>query len=215
MKSRAFNSFVSYAFRVPEKTIVVFTRALKEAGEITTGGRGTNPQMTAEDAATITITMLATDSPARAMERLHRFRDLPYQGSLSKGDAPDGFDLKQGDSIQAALVRLFSDDGDPFTAAPFVVIDENARRARIEHKGGEVVFIDTQRSEETKAADRSELFGIRRSRGLAPADLMKLWLPFHLERRDGKPWEEIAKACDENGNPLDPSHHWNSGNYDT
>ena len=182
---------------------------------MTTGGRGTNPQMTPADAATITITMLATDSPARAVERLHRFRDLPYQASLSKGDAPEVFSLQQGDTIHTALVRLFSsDEGDPFSAAPYVVIDENARRARIEHNGGEIVFMDAQRSEQTKAADRSELFGIRRSRGLASIDLMKLWVPFHLERRDGKPWEEIAKGCDEAGNPLDPSHPWNSGNYD-
>lgn len=215
MRDRAFNHFVADATRVPPKTVVVFARALKEAGLLTTGERGTAPQMQPEDAATIIIAMLATDSPARAVERLRRFRDLPFRSDLSKGEPSDNYGLHDGVTIHEALTRLFSaDHWRTFGDAPYVVFDENARRARIEHKGGELVFMDTERSEGTAAADRSELFGIRRSRGLASSDLMKLQIPFYLERRDGKPWEEIAKGSDVEGYPLDPSHPWNSGVYD-
>ncbi len=184
---------------------------------MTTGGRGTAPQMTPRDAATIIVAMLSTDSPAQAVERLLRFRDLPYRPDLSTGDAPAPFHVKAGTTIHNALTQLFSsnlEDDDGFASAPYVVIDENARRARIEHQGGEMIFMDIERSDATKEADRSELFGIRRSRGLASADLMKLWIPFYLERSEGKTWEEIAKGSDAQGYPLDPTHPWNSGTYD-
>jgi hypothetical protein len=199
MKSAAFIEIVASAYRVEGKTVTLFARLLKEAGLLTSGGRGRHaPHMEPTDAARMTIALLATDKPARAVDRLERFRTLTFQPSESKGPFPSVLGIEEGATLEKVLANLFTADletDDPFSRAPYVEVNENARRATIEFSGEGTkcgaVFRDTKRTDAQKAYDRGELFGIRQSRGLASAELVGLHLPFYLERRAGKPWEEV------------------------
>lgn len=199
MKSAAFIEIVASAYRVEGKTVTLFARLLKEADLLTSGGRGRHaPHMEPTDAARMTIALLATDKPARAVDRLVRFRTLKFQPSESKGPFPSALGIEEGATLEQVLTNLFAADletDDPFSRSPYVEVNENARRATIEFssEGGKcgAVFRDTERTDAQKAYDRGELFGIRQSRGLASAELMQLYVPFYCERRDGKPWEEI------------------------
>lgn len=177
----------------------LFARLLKEAGLLTSGGRGRHaPHMQPTDAARMTIALLATDKPAQAVERLERFRNLTFQPSESNGSFPPALEIEDGVTLECVLKNLFSADietGDLFGKAPYLEINENARRATIEFSSDGctcgAVFKDTARTEAQKLQDRGELFGIRKSRGLASAEMMILHLPFYLERKQGRAWEEI------------------------
>lgn len=199
MKSASFHLTVYYAYRVDGRSLTVFLRNLKEAGLITSGGRGRHaPHMQPVDAARITIALLATDKPARAVDRLERFSKITFQPDESKGPFPAALGLEVGATFEDVLTNLFASDldtDDVFKNSPYVEVQENARSATIEFSSDNgkcgAVFKDTSRTEEQKNQDRGELFGIRQSRGLASAELMKLYVPFYCERRDGKSWEEI------------------------
>lgn len=198
MKSSTFNELVSEAYRVEPGAVRLYTRFLKEAGLLTTGrgGRGA-PEMTPLDAARVTIALLATDKPARAVERLERFRNLPLRADLSEGPFPDALGIEEGATLESVLTKLFSSDLDdiPFSSAPYVEIHENNRSAMIDFHGGKqkAVFRDKERTEEQKARDRREFLGIRQMRGIASAELLQLHVPFWSERHYGKPWEELQK----------------------
>ena len=85
MKSSAFIKMIANTYGVPEKTVSVQARSLKEAGLLTTGARGVNaPDMTPLDAARMTIAVLATDSPAQTVERVERFGALPFSPTFDK-----------------------------------------------------------------------------------------------------------------------------------
>ncbi|WP_456389599.1 hypothetical protein [Profundibacter sp.] len=204
MKSASFHLTVHEAYRADGRSLTVFLRALKEAGLITSGGRGRHaPHMQPVDAARITIALLATDKPARAVDRLERFGKLTFQSSESKGPFPVALGIEEGATFEEVLTNLFTSDldtDDVFKNSPYVEVQENARSATIEFSNGNgkcgAVFKDTNRTKEQKSQDRGELFGIRQSRGLASAELMKLYVPFYCERRDGKPWEEIEEKME-------------------
>lgn len=86
MKSGPFLSMIADTFAVEGKTVTVYARALKEAGLLTTGARGVNaPDMTALDAARMTIALLACDGPSQAVERVQRFGQLQYSPTLRNG----------------------------------------------------------------------------------------------------------------------------------
>lgn len=208
MKSAAFIEIVARAYKVEGKTVTVFARLLKEAGLLTSGGRGRHaPHMQPTDAARMTIALLATDKPARAVDRLERFRNLSFQPSQSKGPFPSALGIEEGATLEQVLTNLFAADlenDDPFNRSPYVEVNENARRATIEFANdGEkcgAVFKDDERTETQKLQDRGELFGIRQSRGLASAETMNLYLPFYLERQEERAWEEIEADGEANGN---------------
>lgn len=210
MKSAAFHFEVKDAYRVDGRTLNLILRNLKEAGLITTGGRGRHaPHMQPIDAARITIALLATDKPARAVDRLERFRNLTFQPSESKGPFPSALGIEEGATLEQVLTNLFSADletDNPFNGSPYVEVNENARRATIEFSNAGAkcgaVFRDTQRTDDQKEYDRGELFGIRQSRGLASAELMRLYIPFYCERRDGKPWEEMIGDLPASVDPM-------------
>lgn len=214
MRSRAFIFLVAEAYAVEPKTVTIYARLLKEAGLLTSGARGVNaPDMTPLDAARITIALLATDKPGRCVEMLKRFALLPYIAGLSSGAHPDVWGISEGASLERVLTNLFSADleaGDPFGTGPYLEIQENARTASIKYNGGGVFFQDRNRNEEQRDADRRDLFGIRRARGVASIEMLKLSVQFYLERRDGLTWEDRYKGCDIDGYPLDPAHPWNA-----
>lgn len=216
MKSRAFNYVVADAYRVELRTVGLVTRLLKEAGLLTSGARGVNaPDMTPQDAARTTIALLATDKPSRAAEMVKRFGPLPYCPDRSKGLHPDALGIAESVIFEEILTRLFDrdfDDGELSKFAPYVEIQENQRIATIRYgfsdKGA--FFQDEARTEEQRNADARDFFGIRKSRGVSPAETDKISYWFWQERTTGESWERVYSGSDENGYPLDPAHPWNT-----
>lgn len=210
MQSRAFKFLIADAYRVDLKTVTVFHRMLANANLITSGSGGVNaPQMTPLDAARMTIALLATDRPARAVERVKRFGGLTFNPSKSTGSFSDSWRICDGTSLETALAGHFSGDLD--MTSPYIEIQENARTASVEFSSGGAFFNDDQRDDATRNSDAKELFGIRCARGLAAAETDKFQLWFYLERRDKITWEQRFRGFDEDGNPIDPAHPWNEG----
>lgn len=116
MKASAFNKLIAQAYTIPEKTVVVYARLLKEAGLLTTGARGRNaPDMTPLDAARITIAVLASNGPAQCVERVRRFGQLKY--APDRWPSRRGWEAMQEDrfselfkgyTLEAVLAHLFS-----------------------------------------------------------------------------------------------------------
>lgn len=103
------------AFDVPHKTMVTYTRFLKEAGLLTTGARGVNaPHMKALDAARVTIALLASDAPGQAVERVKRFGSIPYSPTFEKSwpwyenIGQERFEaIFQGETLEEVLAFMF------------------------------------------------------------------------------------------------------------
>jgi hypothetical protein len=69
---------VASATGVPETTVTVYARVLREAGLLTTGARGVNaPPMSALDAARLLIALVVTERPSRAADAVADFGQLP------------------------------------------------------------------------------------------------------------------------------------------
>ena len=183
MQGSKFDRLVASAYRVEEKTVRHFTRLLKEAGLLTTGARGVNaPHMVPRDAARTTIALLATDKPSRAVEMVGRFSGLPYRSDRSRGPHPERMGIADGKVFEEVLTNIFSELGSDADEAPYVEIQENARTATIEHRNGKALFADAVRSEELRKSDTKDLFGIRRARGVASAEISILQAAFYVER---------------------------------
>lgn len=195
MKSGPFIKIVAEAFQVEEKTLVVYARALKEAGLLSMGARGINaPDMTCKDASIITIAVLATDKPSRCVEMVRRFKDLPIDLTKSNGPHPACFGIDERATLESVLTNIFSADlaaDAPFETSPYLEVQQNARTASIDYSGGGIHFRDTSRSEEVRNADRRDIMGMRRNHGFASSELMPLYIPFWAERAQGKSWETI------------------------
>lgn len=180
-----FNSKVSEAYHVEEKTTVHFTRLLKEAGLLTTGARGVNaPDMTPRDAARITIAFLATDMPSRAVAAVEKFGGMIYRPDESSPTHPDWLGIREGATFEEVITRLFEADpsrGD-FSESPYIEVRRNSGAGVIEYAGGGAIF----RCSETRTT-----LGLRRTCGVASSETMQLAMIFYLERRDGRSWEEL------------------------
>ncbi len=115
MKSAAFIEAMAHAFDVPHKTMVTYTRFLKEAGLLTTGARGVNaPHMTPLDAARVTIALLACDTPGQAVDRVKRFGSISYSPKFDKSwpwyenIGQEGFDARfEGKTLEQVLAFMF------------------------------------------------------------------------------------------------------------
>lgn len=115
MKSAAFINAMAHVFDVPHKTMVTYTRFLKEAGLLTTGARGVNaPNMKPLDAARVTIALLASGTPGQAVERVKRFGPIPYSPNFEKSwpwyknIGPDEFAATfEGETLEEVLAFLF------------------------------------------------------------------------------------------------------------
>jgi hypothetical protein len=106
-------SLISSTFGVPEATVIVVARALREAGWVTSGARGVNaPHMTARDASRLSLALLTGESPGRVVEEFEFIRSLqkkdiyPIDGLISKKDLPDCHVLED---LLTALFELHSD----------------------------------------------------------------------------------------------------------
>ncbi|MBB06342.1 MAG: hypothetical protein CML03_12665 [Pseudooceanicola sp.] len=115
MKSAAFIDAMAHVFDVQHKTMVTYTRFLKEAGLLTTGARGVNaPHMTPLDAARVTIALLASDAPGQAVARVKRFGPIPYSATFEKSwpwyenIGKERFDaIFEGETLEEVLAFMF------------------------------------------------------------------------------------------------------------
>ena len=186
MKSGPFIKTIADAYAVDEKTVAVYARALREAGLLTTGARGVNaPNMTPQDAARLTIAILSTDKPSQAVDRLRRFGPMVYSATRSKLPETTLLSIQEGYTFEQTLTTLFSDRLAWAGLAPYVEVRENARRAVIEIKGGEICFVDGHRTEDQITTDRKQLFGVRRSRGVAWIEVAKITVLLDQQTEDG------------------------------
>lgn len=196
-----FNTFLAKACAVDEKTVTVFTRELKEAGLITSGGRGRSaPHMLPVDAARVLIALMATDRPSEAVEAVERWRAMHLRHDACVGDLPENI---AGDlTLEQALVRLLAVDPDPKIWPedwPAFQVSRNEKSAFLEWRMNDpirAVFRDATRDD-----DRRDMAGIRRMCLVAPAVLMEIATGMWVDRFNG---------CDADGNPLDLRHPWNA-----
>lgn len=202
MQSGSFIKLIADAYKVEEKTVIVYARFLREAGLLTSGARGVNaPHMRPLDAARMTIALLATDKPSQAVAAVSRYRAMTLCLKESNGELPPML-FHDNPTLEQVLVRLFGTDLDDgaFDCAPYFEIRENDKTAVFEMTGALAKFRTASRPTEMAAQDRREMFGIRRSRGLASAELMIV---------AGEMWADRFSGCDGDGHPLDLTHPWN------
>ncbi|MBI6630703.1 hypothetical protein [Pontibaca salina] len=136
MKAAAFDKLIAQAYSVPLNSVTVHARNLKESGLLTTGARGTNaPDMKPLDAARMTIVLLSTDRPARAVESLSAYGSLTLNTSYSEGDISA---LGEDDrSLEGVLQSFFSFRGAVPAFLRRVEINEQMRSAKVTFsKGG-------------------------------------------------------------------------------
>ena len=196
MKHKAFTQIVASSCRIPQKTVALFVRHLKEAGLLTTGARGVNaPEMTTRDMARMVVALLATDRPNEAVAMVRRYGKAEYRSQASEQYHDENIlNLKDGHHFVDVLTGIFSADGLDFLAlSPYVAIRPNGFTASIEIGSGRAIFSANQTDGEMQEA-RQSLLGIRVERGLAGHELSELMLPFFLERRDGSTWEEMVET---------------------
>jgi hypothetical protein len=191
MKHKAFTEIVAHSCRVPQKTVALFARNLKEAGLLTSGARGVNaPEMTVLDLTRMVISLCTTDRPSEATSLTNRYciAECPEDVAITLGDHEVLF-LK-GFSLEAILSGMLS--GDAMTLLrlhPELTIDWNNRTATLCINGQNIHF---------KAADLStdedDGRGIITTRGIGGTDFAQMALPFYLEREDGVSWEEMTAS---------------------
>lgn len=182
MKSAAFIQTVAQAYRINEKSLVHFARLLKEAGLLSTGGRGRSaPDMTPLDAARTTIALLATDKPTQAVEAVEKFGNLTHNFTYNTGEVPDfAKDEKFATSFEDALTEIFSKDGPKWGLCREIEIAWEDERAIMEFHNGRVVFDGTAEDVRRIGESQSDS-GIRTSRKLALAEMMNVALPLNYD----------------------------------
>lgn len=140
-------SVLSSTYGIPEASVVLVARAMREAGWISTGARGVNaPEMTAADAARLTIALLTGETPGKVVEEFELVR------TLQTGDLyPDvGFvsaeNLAKDHTFEDAVTALFAATmdadhlrrwGEPYMGNIFgpsykVVLDSSQRTAEVQ-----------------------------------------------------------------------------------
>ncbi len=179
MKIGPFIDHIADVYRVNKKTVAVFARFLREAGLLTSGGRGCHaPHMQPIDAARMTIALLATDKPARAVERVQQFAGLT---ALPEGEGySPALGIVEGATLEIVLTNLFSAEFSLSLLDRFVSlsVNESERTAFIEFfhdvaslKGGIVFFKGPLASEKEINQRVEEGRGIRLTRQITSADL--------------------------------------------
>lgn len=202
MQSGSFIKLIADAYKVEEKTVIVYARFLREAGLLTSGARGVNaPHMLPIDAARMTLALLATDKPSQAVTAVSRYREMTLRQQEGDGELPPIL-FHGRPTLEQVLVRLFGHEPDNgvFDSSPYFEIRENAKSAVFEMKGNSAVFMTATRPAEMAEQDRRELFGIRRSRGLATIELMEVAVNMWVDRFSGR---------DDRGRPLCLTHPMN------
>lgn len=109
MRIGPFISLISSTFGVPENTVVVVARALREASWLSSGARGVNaPPMTARDAARLSLALLSGESPGHVIKKFAFIRALQTKEVYQDDGIISQRDLG-GDHILEDVVTLLFD----------------------------------------------------------------------------------------------------------
>ena len=114
MKIGPLISLLSSSYGLPETTVVVVARALREAGWLTSGARGVNaPDMSARDAARLSLALLTGEPPSKVtlvyelLRTLQTVDEYPIAGLLDRETLPHDHTLED------AITALFEASSDP------------------------------------------------------------------------------------------------------
>lgn len=141
MKSAAFNKLIADAYTVPEKTVTVYARLLKEAGLLTTGARGRNaPDMKPMDAARITVALLATEKPAEAVEACNRFGRLIYNHMGTEGQVVGCGDSEFSEDLEHFLESFFTAQTPQYALLKRIEVNAQMQQAHIFFSDGKALF---------------------------------------------------------------------------
>lgn len=203
MQPGPFNTFIAENCDVDEKTVTVFTRELKEAHLITSGGRGRYaPHMLPIDAARVLIALMATDRPSEAVPAIVRWSNM----RVREADGLDDLDqpiFMGNPTLEQALIRIIALDPDPANipaSFPAFQIARNEKTAFLEwHMNAppRAVFGDPG---PMSVEERRELRGIRRMCLVSPACLSRIATGM---------WADRFEGSDDDGHSLDLRHPWN------
>lgn len=139
MRQGPFIDLFSEVFGIEHKSVRVMTRALRDAGLLTTGARGVNaPDMTFRDAANLTVALLSGEPPSRIKCAAQRYLGARLW-DVEIVEHPDtvfsDYELTEkttaGDFI-AALFELYSQDVTSEKFKPFLSIFGELPPVRIE-----------------------------------------------------------------------------------
>ena len=105
-------TLLSSTFGLPEASVTLVARAMREAGWISTGARGVNaPDMRANDVARLTLALLTGEPPGKVVSEFELIRalqteaTLPDRGIVFQGDLPEDHTLE--DMVTALFEKAF------------------------------------------------------------------------------------------------------------
>ena len=189
MKHKAFTEIVAKSCRVPQKTVALFARNLKEAGLLTSGARGVNaPEMTVQDLTRMVISLCATDRPSEATGLTTRYCIAECPEDLTIEVQGKEVKILAGENLEGVLSGvLLAPTINLALLHPELTINWNTRTATLRLNGQAITFKAIDLS-----TDDSEGRGIITTRGVGGTDFLKMALPFYLEQMDGTTWESMV-----------------------
>lgn len=110
MKQGPFIDLFSEVFGIEHKSVRVMTRALRDAGYLTTGARGVNaPDMTFQDAANLTVALLSGEPPSKINEAAQRYLGAKLWEPVEEHPDCIMHDIEQDEDLCAGefLAKLF------------------------------------------------------------------------------------------------------------
>lgn len=195
MKHKAFTEIVAKSCNIPQKTVALFARNLKEAGLLTTGARGVNaPEMTLLDLTRMVITLCATDRPAEAVEMSNRYRIARNSEAAQFTVGEKVIDVPAGEELEDFLSAMMDMPHLSFKYLDLhLFIHWNRLAAEVWIREAKILFTVDLTDEEKEKQTFGSFKGIRTTRGLAAHELSEMSLPFRLEEEDGTAWEQMVE----------------------
>lgn len=133
MKAGKFIKLVGECYGIPEATVRVYMRELRQDGFVTQGpsGRGAL-DMSTRDAARITIALMATTKPSEASRAYVQFSGLTLTPFVwSKPPTNFGFEKNYSPDFEECLMELFNFQNKEFAFVHSVEVSLETKEAKI------------------------------------------------------------------------------------
>jgi len=194
MKHKAFTNIIAHSCRVPDKTVELFSRNLKEAGLLTSGARGVNaPEMTVLDLTRMIIAICGTDRPSDAVEVSNRYRVARSTKAETITIGQGKIEIPEGEELEDLLSNFLDL---PFLALKALdlclFIHWNRLEAEMLICDARITFKVALTDDERDGQWLGSFKGISTRRGLGSHELTQMSLPFYLEKEDGTTWEQMT-----------------------